>query len=95
MTVYSQVKMYRPKNLSSSLLDDIQFLYEQIVYKIVWFIQILLTLCGSFIEMLESSYSKAVKQASIQVIVIMSSLRASIGSTVLQRSVQWVSFNIL
>ena len=40
--------------------------------------------------MLESSCSKAVKQVCVQVIISLSTLRSTIGSTVLQQSVQWV-----
>ena len=43
------------------------------------------------IEMLGSSRGNTVKQASIEVLVSLSTLRITIGSSVLQNSVKWVS----
>ena len=66
------------------------------IYTCIYPVCIFVAYMSSFLltEILESSYSKAVKQVSIQVIVSLTTLRIAIGSTMLQRSVQWVSISL-
>ena len=82
--------MYGNNNLSHVNLQIIDFVLHG---NFLWFTSLApqLKYRCTISEMVGSSRGKAVKQVSVEVLVSLSTLRITIGSRVLQRSIQWVS----